>query len=63
MKFFISAEVIKVAATAYKLIKLDVFDKNIRLPVLSVKLEQPPRLFFLQKVYWHQKYQIFDKIT
>ena len=37
MKFFILAEVIKTAATAYKLIKLDVFDKNILLPVSSVK--------------------------
>ena len=33
MKFFILAEVIKAVATAYKLIKLDVCDKNIRLPV------------------------------
>ena len=38
MKFFILAEVIKAALTAYKLIKLDVFDKNIHLPVSSVKL-------------------------
>ena len=33
MKFFILNEVIKVAATAYKLIKIDVFGKNICLPV------------------------------
>ena len=38
MKFFILAEVIKAAGTAYKLIKLDVFDKNIGLPVSSVKM-------------------------
>ena len=38
MKFFILAEVIKSAATAYKLVKLDVFDKNICLPVSSVKV-------------------------
>ena len=36
MKFLILAEVIKAVATAYKLIKLDVFDKNIRLRVSSV---------------------------
>ena len=33
MKFFILNEVIKVAATAYKLIKIDVFGKSICLPV------------------------------
>ena len=38
MKFFILAEVIKAAATAYKLIKLDVFDKSIHLTASSVKL-------------------------
>ena len=38
MKFFILAEVIKAVATAYKLLKLDVFHKNISLPVSSVKL-------------------------
>ena len=38
IKFFILAEVIKAAATVYKLIKFDVFDKNIHLPLLSVKL-------------------------
>ena len=45
MKFFILAEVIKAAATAYKLIKLDVFDKNIRLPVSSVKLTSGTEAF------------------
>ena len=38
MKFFILAEVTKAAVTPYKLIKLDVFDKTICLPVSSVKL-------------------------
>ena len=45
MKFFILAEVIKAAATAYKLIKLDVFDKNMRLPVSSVKLTTATEAF------------------
>ena len=39
------AEVIKAAATAYKLIKLDVFDKNICLPVSSVKLTTATEAF------------------
>ena len=38
-------EVIKAAATAYKLIKLDVFDKNIRLQVSSVKLTSGTEVF------------------
>ena len=45
MKFFILAEVIKAAATAYKLIKLDVFDKSIRLPASSVKLTTATEAF------------------
>ena len=45
MKLSILAEVIKVAATAYKVIKLDVFDKNISLPVSSVKLATATEAF------------------
>ena len=45
MKSFILAEVIKTAATSYKLIKLDVFDKNICLPVSSVKMTTATEAF------------------
>ena len=45
MKFFILAKVIKAEATAYKLMKLDVFDKNIHLPVSSVKLTTATEAF------------------
>ena len=38
MKLFILAEVIKAAETAFKLTKRYVFDKNVSLPVSSVKL-------------------------
>ena len=62
MKFLILAEVIKAVATAYKLIKLDVFDKNIRLRVSSVKVTTATEAF-LQNVYRHQKNQIFGKIA
>ena len=63
LKFFILPEVIKAVATVYKLIKLGVFVRNICLPV-SVKLTTTTEAgFFLQKVYRHQKNQIFDKIT
>ena len=45
VKVFILAEAIKAAATAYKLIKLYVFDKNVRLPVSSVKLTTATEAF------------------
>ena len=42
-------EFIKAAATAYNLIKLDVFDKNIRLPLSSVKLTTATEAFLSSK--------------
>ena len=45
MKFFILAEVIKAVATPYKLLELDVFHKNISLPVSSVKLATATKAF------------------
>ena len=61
MKFSILAEVIKVAATAYKVIKLDVFDKNISLPLSSVKLATATEAFLSsegisasEKINFHQ---------
>ena len=45
IKFFILADVVKAAATAYKLIRLNFFDKNICLPVLSVKLTTATEAF------------------
>ena len=45
MKLFILAKVIKATATAYKVIKLDVFDESIHLQVSSVKLTTATEAF------------------
>ena len=37
MEFFILADVIKAATTGYELVKLGIFDKNIRLPETATK--------------------------
>ena len=61
IKFFILAEVIKAAATVYKLIKLDVFDKNIHLPVLSVKLTTVTEAFLSSEYISASGKSNFDK--
>ena len=45
MKLFILAKVIKATATAYKLVKLDVFDESIHFQVSSVKLTTATEAF------------------